>query len=128
MQNANVIALRHEYQALTLVVQGLLDILFSHDSCNPLTIARMADEAKSAARRIASALERTVFSEGPSEAAPICGLRLVLAILMLMLGLMLGFEKVKNKGSISATLSSCCRNIDTICSGIAYYALPHIVV
>lgn len=128
MQNASVVSLRHEYQALTLVVQGLLDILFSHDSCNPITIARMADEAKSAARRIASALERTVFSESPSEAAPICGLRLVLAILMLMLGLILGYAKVKNKGSISAALSSCCRKIDTICSGIAYSDPPHIVV
>lgn len=61
--------------------EGLARYAFQQSLLQPLAIARMADEAKAAARRIASALERTVFSESPSECEHLFGLGMIFTLL-----------------------------------------------
>ena len=58
MRNAEAAALRTEYDALTRVANGLVAAILAGAVCNCLTMARMAEEARSAARKIASALEQ----------------------------------------------------------------------
>lgn len=67
MKNSLVVALRREYDSLLLVAEGLLDMIYSHDACNVLTFSRMAAEAREAARRMASEIERLIVGE---ESAP----------------------------------------------------------
>lgn len=56
--------IREEYNALIRVAEGLLDMIRRGQACNVLTFARMAEEARAAARRIASAIER-MLTEKP---------------------------------------------------------------
>lgn len=58
MLNHNVVALRMEYNALRTVADGLYAMLRAGAACNLLTIARMADEARNAARRLANEIEQ----------------------------------------------------------------------
>lgn len=70
MQNANVISLRREYNALILVADGLMDMIHGHDACNVLTFARMAQEARAAAHNIASMIERLLIGSPANSPAP----------------------------------------------------------
>jgi hypothetical protein len=58
MWNNEVVALRMEYDALRLVADGLYAMLRAGAACNLLTIARMADEARNAARKVAIEIEQ----------------------------------------------------------------------
>lgn len=58
MRNAEAAALREEYDALVRVANGLLAAILAGAVCNTLTMARMAEEARSAARKVASAIEQ----------------------------------------------------------------------
>jgi len=58
MMNPAVVALRLEYTALVAVSNGLLSIIRAGAACNLLTMARLAEEARSAARSVASQIER----------------------------------------------------------------------
>jgi hypothetical protein len=58
MRNAEAAALREEYAALVKVADGLLAAILTGTICNCLTMARMAEEARSAARKIASTIEQ----------------------------------------------------------------------
>lgn len=58
MRNAEAAALREEYDALVTVANGLLAAIRAGAVCNTLTMARMAEDARAAARKIASALEQ----------------------------------------------------------------------
>ena len=64
MQIADVSWMREEYNALIRVADGLLDMIRRGQACNVLTFARMAEEARAAAWRIASAIER-MLTEKP---------------------------------------------------------------
>lgn len=68
MRNSIIVALRREYDALLLVADGLLDMIYSHDACNVLTLSRMASEARAAARHLASEIERLIFELRPAPA------------------------------------------------------------
>lgn len=75
MNNADVISLRREYHTLILVSEGLVDAINEHGACNVSTIARMAQEARTVAHKIASMIERLLTdiheSATPkSESAP----------------------------------------------------------
>ena len=65
MKNSLIVALRREHDSLLLVAEGLLDMIYSHDACNVLTFSRMAAEAREAARRMASEIERILFEQTP---------------------------------------------------------------
>lgn len=58
MMNPAVVALRLEYAALVVVSDGLLSVIRAGAACNLLTMARLAEEARSAARSVASQIER----------------------------------------------------------------------
>jgi hypothetical protein len=58
MPNPEVVALRAEYASLVLVADGLLSVIRAGAACNTLTMARMADDARAAARKVAAAIER----------------------------------------------------------------------
>lgn len=58
MFRQDALHMRHEYAALVLVADGLQAMVRSGDGCNVLTLARMAEDARHAARVIASAIER----------------------------------------------------------------------
>ena len=66
MKNSLIVALRREYDSLLLVAEGLLDMIYSHDACNVLTLSRMASEARAAARHLASEIERLIFESRPA--------------------------------------------------------------
>ena len=66
MQNAETIRLRDEYSALLRVAEGLIEMIRRQQACNTLTIAHMADQARAAARRIASMIERLIIEERPA--------------------------------------------------------------
>jgi hypothetical protein len=70
MQNADVISLRREYNALILVADGLIDMIHRHAACNVQTFSRMAQEARSAAHKIASMIERLLIGTPVSTPAP----------------------------------------------------------
>lgn len=58
MRNAEAAILREEYATLIKIADGLLAAILTGAVCNCLTMARMAEEARSAARKIASAIEQ----------------------------------------------------------------------
>lgn len=66
MHTANVVALRREYGELILMANGLLEAIRSHAACNVPTFSRMASEARAAAHRIASEIERLIVGEKPA--------------------------------------------------------------
>ena len=66
MMNAEVVSLRKEYTALVRVAEGLVEMIRHQQACNTLTIARMADQARAAARHIASMIERLIVEERPA--------------------------------------------------------------
>ena len=66
MMNAEIISLRKEYAALVRVAEGLVEMIRHQQACNTLTIARMADQARAAARHIASEIERLIFELRPA--------------------------------------------------------------
>ena len=66
MQNAEVIRLRDEYSALLRVAEGLIDMIHGREACNVLSFARMAEQARQAARSIASMIERLLVEEKPT--------------------------------------------------------------
>lgn len=66
MMNAEIISLRKEYAALVRVAEGLIEMIRRQQACNTLTIAHMADQARAAARRIASMIERLIIEERPA--------------------------------------------------------------
>lgn len=68
MQNSNISNLREKYAALLRVADGLLEMIRHGDTCNILTFARMAEQARSAARAVASAIERLVVDAHPAPA------------------------------------------------------------
>lgn len=59
--NAEMIAMRREYAALILVADGLLAIVRASAACNIQTMARIAAEARAAARELASLIERMIY-------------------------------------------------------------------
>lgn len=61
MANTDVISLRREYNALVLIADGIVDMIYQHSACNVLTFARMAQEARDAAHKIASMIERLLI-------------------------------------------------------------------
>jgi len=61
MANPEVLRLRAEYAALLAVADGILQVIRSCDACNLLTMARMAEDARSAARQVASLIERILL-------------------------------------------------------------------
>lgn len=78
MKSAEITTLREKYAALLRIADGLLDMLRSGDACNIITFARMAEAARSAARAIASAIERIVIDVQPAPAKSRHGLMDVL--------------------------------------------------
>lgn len=66
MMNAEIISLRKEYAALVRVAEGLIEMIRRQQACNTLTIAHMADQARVAARRISSMIERLIVEERPA--------------------------------------------------------------
>ena len=58
MQNIQVEAMRVEYSALVKIAEGLIEMIRRQETCNIVTFARMAEQARAAARKIASAIER----------------------------------------------------------------------
>lgn len=56
--NGQVLAMRVEYAALIAVADGLFEVIRNGAACNLLTMARLAHEARDAARKIASEIER----------------------------------------------------------------------
>lgn len=58
MMNPAVVALRLEYAALVAVADGFISVIRAGAACNLLTMARLAEEARSAARSVASQIER----------------------------------------------------------------------
>ena len=68
MQNAEITNFREEYAALLRIADGLLDMMCCGDACNPLTFARMVEQARNAARAIATTIERLVIELQPAPA------------------------------------------------------------
>lgn len=64
MQNAEVVVLRSEYTSLVRIAAGLMDVVRSGAACNPLTMVHMAKEAREAARKVASKIEKLMRSVG----------------------------------------------------------------
>ena len=58
MMNPAVAALRADYDALVKSADGFLSVIRAGAACNLLTMARLAEEARSAARAVASQIER----------------------------------------------------------------------
>lgn len=58
MWSAEVVAMKREHAALTLVIDGLVAIIRSRAACNLGTLFRMARDARDAANALASAIER----------------------------------------------------------------------
>lgn len=67
MEKYQVGSLHREYKALTLVANGLLAIIHNHQACNTLTMARMAQQAREAARKLASLIERLIYAKKKVE-------------------------------------------------------------
>lgn len=63
MQIADISWMRREYDALIRVAEGLIDMIRAREACNILTFARMAEEAREAARKLASAIERMLMEK-----------------------------------------------------------------
>jgi hypothetical protein len=61
-----ILRMRDEYAALVRVADGLMDMLRGNCPCNMLTFARMAEQARQAARSIASMIERLLVEEKPT--------------------------------------------------------------
>ena len=61
MQNIHVEAMRAEYSALVKIAEGLIEMIRRQETCNIVTFARMAEQARAAARKIASAIERIIL-------------------------------------------------------------------
>lgn len=70
MMNTDAISLRREYNALVLVADGLMGMIYDHSACNVLTFARMAQEARDAAHKIASMIERLLIGSPASAPTP----------------------------------------------------------
>lgn len=66
MKNEMILRMRDEYAALVRVADGLMDMLRGNCPCNMLTFARMAEQARQAARSIASMIERMLVEEKPT--------------------------------------------------------------
>lgn len=60
--------MRSEYDTLINVAEGLLAMIYAREACNVITFAQMAEEARSAARHLASEIERLVIE---SRVAPV---------------------------------------------------------
>lgn len=58
MANPAVAALRADYEALVTAADGFLAVIRADAACNLLTMARLAADARSAARSVASQIER----------------------------------------------------------------------
>jgi hypothetical protein len=58
MMNPAVVALRADYEALVKAADGFLSVIRAGAACNLLTMARLADEARSAARKVAAQIEQ----------------------------------------------------------------------
>ena len=67
MKNEMILRMRDEYAALVRVADGLMDMLRGNCPCNMLTFARMAEQARRAARQLASAIERLLIEERPAQ-------------------------------------------------------------
>ena len=65
MQNSDVVTLRHEYDVLIRIADGLVDMIRQKAACNIATFLRMAEEARAAAHKIASAIEKLVLEVHP---------------------------------------------------------------
>jgi hypothetical protein len=59
--NADMKAMRREYTALIMVANGLLAIVRASAASNINTMARVAAEARAAARELASLFERMIY-------------------------------------------------------------------
>ena len=70
MMNHNIAALRSEYRTLKLMLEGLVEIVSRRNACNLKTMSRMAHEAKVAAQKIASEIERILYMDNPTT----CGM------------------------------------------------------
>lgn len=67
MKNEMILRMRDEYAALVRVADGLMDMLRGNCPCNMLTFARMAEQARRAARKLAAAIERLLIEERPAQ-------------------------------------------------------------
>ena len=67
MQNIQVEAMRVEYSALVKIAEGLIEMIRRQEACNIVTFARMAEQARAAARKIASAIERMILEANVSN-------------------------------------------------------------
>jgi hypothetical protein len=70
MQNIEVAAMRAEYSALVKIAEGLIEMIRRQETCNIVTFARMAEQARAAARKIASAIERIILEAAVSNDRP----------------------------------------------------------
>ena len=61
MMNVEAVAMRAEYSALVKIADGLIEMIRRQQTCNIVTFARMAEQAREAARKIASAIERIIL-------------------------------------------------------------------
>ena len=66
MQNADLIRMHLEYDALILAATGLIEMIHAGSACNVLSFARMAEQARDAARKLASLIERLLIEEKPT--------------------------------------------------------------
>lgn len=68
--SADVVRMRGDYAALLRVVDGLPEMIHRGQACNIITFSRMAEEARSAARHLASEIERLLFGVPQESRAP----------------------------------------------------------
>jgi hypothetical protein len=59
--NADMVAMRRKYAALIIAADDLLAIVRAGAACNIHTMARIAAEARAAARELASLIERMIY-------------------------------------------------------------------
>ena len=67
METPQVEAMRVEYSALVKIAEGLIEMIRRQETCNIVTFARMAEQARAAARKIASAIERMILEANVSN-------------------------------------------------------------
>ena len=74
MQNIEIAAMRAEYSALVKIADGLIEMIRRQQTCNIVTFARMAEQARAAARKVASAIERIMTPVSSDlRRVPSCG-------------------------------------------------------
>ena len=109
MMNHNIAALRSEYQTLKLMLEGLVEIVSRRNACNLETMSRMAHEAKVAAQKIASEIERILFEGNPTMCGAGVRMSLLLSLQVVLMMVLTCFSSVlrtpKRRVGVGLTLN-----------------------